>query len=212
MIEMSNRMREHWNAVYRWREVERLGWYEEKPVPSLDLLSKCGIGKNEPILDVGCGATTFIDCLIEEGYKNIIGLDISEVALSKLKERLGERASSVRFIVGDIAQLRQIDEIGSVALWHDRACLHFLVDEREQQAYLSVLRGVVRKGGYVIIATFSLKGAERCSGLKVKRYDQNMLSEFLGEEFDLLEYFEYLYTMPSGDTRPYVYTLFQRKQ
>jgi len=76
--------------------------------------------------------------------------------------------------------------------------------------YLSTLKKVVKKGGYVIIAAFSLKGAKKCSGLDVKNYDQNMLAKFLGEDFRLLEYFDYTFSMRSGNLRPYIYALFQR--
>jgi len=71
---------------------------------------------------------------------------------------------------------------------------------------------VVKKDGYVIIATFSLKGAKKCSGLDVKNYDQNMLAKFLGEDFSLLEFFDYTHYMPSGEPRPYIYTLFQKNK
>ncbi|MFQ6062282.1 MAG: hypothetical protein ACE5J9_03795, partial [Methanosarcinales archaeon] len=136
----------------------------------------------------------------------------SEIALNKLKERLREKASLVKFIVDDITQPTQINNMGNITVWHDRACLHFLLEETQRYAYLTTLKKVVKKGGYVIIATFSLKGAKRCSGLDVKRYDQNMLAEFLGNDFELLKYFEYMYSMPSGEIRPYIYTLFQRKK
>ena len=96
-------------------------------------------------------------------------------------------------------------------MWHDRAVLHFLVEESQQQTYFSTLKKVVQKGGYVIIAAFSVGGAKSCSGLDVVNYDQNMLSERLGDDFELIEAFDYLYHMPSGDTNPYVYTLFQSK-
>jgi len=75
-------------------------WYEEIPQPSIRLLSKCHINKDESILDVGAGASTFIDYLVNQGFKNIIAVDISEIALNKSKERLGEeKASSVRWLV-----------------------------------------------------------------------------------------------------------------
>lgn len=210
---MSNQMKEHWNKVYKSREIDKLGWYEDKPIPSLNLLSRCNIDKDDPILDVGCGATTFIDCLIGQGFTNIVAVDISETALNKLKERLGEeKASLVEFIVDDITQPIHINNLKNIAVWHDRALLHFLLEETQLQAYLTTLKKVVKEDGYVIIATFSLKGAKRCSGLDVKQYDQDMLAEFLGNDFELVEYLEYEYHMPSGETRPYVYTLFQRKR
>lgn len=94
-------------------------------------------------------------------------------------------------------------------MWHDRAVLHFLLEESQQQMYLSTLKKVVKKGGYVILAAFSLKGAKKCSGLEVKNYDQNLLAKFLGEDFRLLEYFDYTFSMPSGKLRPYIYPYFK---
>ena len=64
---INNSMREHWNVVYSSKDVNQLGWYEETPAPCLELLSKCNATKDMTILDVGTGASTFIDCLIEEG-------------------------------------------------------------------------------------------------------------------------------------------------
>jgi hypothetical protein len=37
-----------------------------------------------------------------------------------------------------------------------------------------------------------------------------MLQDKLGEGFKLIEAFDHNYTMPLGDTRAYVYTLFQK--
>ncbi len=208
---MDSKMKEHWNKVYSTRDVDKLGWYEEIPEPSIRLLSKCHINKDESILDVGAGASTFIDYLINQGFSNIIAADISEIALNKLKERLGkEKASRVRWIVDDITQPIHIQNLRDISVWHDRAVLHFLLKEAHQQEYLSTLKKVIKRDGYIIIAAFSLEGAKKCSGLDVKNYDQNMLGKFLGEDFSLLEYFDYTHYMPSGEPRPYIYTLFQK--
>ncbi len=210
---MNSSMKEHWDEIYEALDADELTWYEEIPEASMKLLSECHINKDESILDVGAGASTFIDYLINQGYRNIIATDISEIALNKLKKRLGkEKASLIRWIVDDITQPTQIQNLRDIAVWHDRAVLHFLLEENQQQMYLSTLKKVVKKGGYVIIAAFSLKGAKKCSGLNVKNYDQNMLAEFLGEDFSLLDYFDYTHYMPSREPRPYVYTLFQRNQ
>jgi len=207
---MNNSMKKHWDEIYTWLETDELGWYEKIPEPSIKLLSKCHISKDESILDVGAGASTFIDYLINQGFKNVIAADISETALNKLKERLGKKASIVRWIVDDITRPIHIRDLRDIAVWHDRAVLHFLLEEKQQQTYLSTLKKVIKKGGYVIIAVFSLKGAKKCSGLDVKNYDQNMLATFLGDDFNLIEYFDYTYYMPSGEPRPYIYTLFQK--
>ncbi|MCE8429771.1 MAG: class I SAM-dependent methyltransferase [Candidatus Methanoperedens sp.] len=208
---MNPSLKEHWDEIYEALDVDELTWYEEMPEPSIRLLSKCQINKDESILDVGAGASTFIDYLLNQGFKNIIAADISEIALNKIKERLGkEKASSVRWIVDDITEPVHIPDLRDIAVWHDRAVLHFLLEEKQQKVYLSTLKKVLKNKGYVIIAAFSLKGAKKCTGLDVKNYDQDLLAEFLGEDFKLLEYFDHTYYMPSGVPRQYIYTLFQK--
>jgi len=209
---MTVSMKDYWNSIYASREPTQLGWYQEVPEASMHLLSRCRLTRTDPILDVGAGATVFIDRLLEEGYRNIIAADISEIALGKLKERLGrEKASEIRWIVEDITNPHLLQNLTDVALWHDRAALHFLLDEAHRKTYLYTLEEVVRSGGYVIIAAFNLQGAATCSGLPVMRYDHQMLADFLGDGFKLVEHFDYTHRMPSGDPRPYVYTLFQRE-
>ncbi|MFH0860748.1 MAG: class I SAM-dependent methyltransferase [Candidatus Altiarchaeota archaeon] len=209
---MDDFMRDHWEGVYGSYELDQLGWYEETPTQSLNLVSRCGLRREDAILDVGCGTSTFIDHLIQLGYTNLIAADISQAALEKLRKRLGPaKASHVRWIVDDISQPAQIQELHDIALWHDRAVLHFLLEEKRIETYFTTLKKVVRRGGYVIIAAFSLEGAKKCSGLDVRNYDQNMLSERLGNEFKLLQSFNHTHHTPSGKPRPYVYTLFQRR-
>lgn len=208
---MNASMKEHWDEIYEGLDVDELTWYEEIPEPSIRLLSKCHINKDESILDVGAGASTFIDYLLNQGFKNIIAADISETALNKSKERLGkEKASSVRWVVDDITRPVHIQDLRDIKVWHDRAVLHFLLEEKQQKVYLSTLKKVLKNKGYVIIAAFSLKGAKKCTGLDVKNYDQDLLAKFLGEDFKLLEYFDHTYYMPSGVPRQYIYALFQK--
>lgn len=205
------KVKNHWNKVYGSTEIKKLGWYEEIPSQSIRHLELCNLDSHDLILDVGAGASTFIDTLIAGDFKNIIASDISETALEHSKFRLGsEKSSKVKWIVDDITMSQFIKDVGAVKLWHDRAVLHFLLEEEKRQGYLKTLKGIVKQEGYVMIAVFSLEGAKKCSGLDVKRYDENLLSEFLGEEFKLIDHFNYLYHTPSGSPRPYVYTLFQR--
>jgi hypothetical protein len=206
-------MKEHWERVYQKNAVERLGWFESSPEPSIKLIELCKLDKNAAILNVGAGATTLVDELIEIGYQNIIANDISKAALEELQLRLGpEKSKQVRWIVDNLTDPDELQSLEQIDLWHDRAVLHFFEDNARQDAYFKLLRTLIRDESYVIIAAFNLDGAPKCSGLPVFRYDANMLQEKLGEEFHLLESFDYTYTMPSGDTRDYVYTLFQRNK
>jgi hypothetical protein len=203
---------EHWDRVYTTREVESLGWYEESPETCLGLVTRSGIDKGEPILDVGVGASCLVDALVKGEYTDIIGVDISSVALDKLRARIGDdMEGNVRLIVDDVTRPTHMLDIGPVSLWHDRAVLHFLLEDSQVQAYFDTLRGMVRDGGYVIIATFNLEGARQCSGLDIRNYDHGMIADLLGEDFTMLDHFDHLYHTPGGAGRPYVYTLSRRK-
>ena len=71
---MNSSSKEHWEKIYTARDVCKLGWYEETPGPSIQLLSKSSIDKNDLILDIGAGASTFVDYLVEQGFKGIIAV------------------------------------------------------------------------------------------------------------------------------------------
>jgi SAM-dependent methyltransferase len=209
MIDYKN----HWDNVYSESELNKLGWYEELPQPSLDLIKSCNLKKDVAIIDIGSGASTLIKNLIRETYSNINATDISSVALNRAKNLLDPaEAKKVNWIVDDITDPQNLIDSDTIDFWHDRTVLHFLVEEKQQIGYLETLRNLVRKEGYVIIAVFSLEGAKKCSGLDVKNYDHKMIAEYLGNDFNLLKYFSHIYKMPSGDLRPYVYTLFQRSK
>ncbi len=210
MNEKSISFQEHWNRVYGSSEIEKLGWWETVPEKSLELIRRCKLDQDDCILDVGTGASTLIDRLLEQGFRNIIASDISEKALDALKKRLGpEKASRVTWLVDDVTRPQHLHRLREVSLWHDRAVLHFLTEEPQRQAYLNTLRTVLKTGGQVIIAAFHLTGADKCSGLPIYKYDENRLAAFLGEKFSLEEYFQYTYTTPSGAPRPYIYTRFR---
>ena len=208
---MSEEIKKHWDKVYSTEDVTKLGWYEENPEPCLKLLAECKFRRTDPVIDVGCGASTFIDNLISLGYSNIMAFDISEAALDKIKERLGKTISSrIKFIAGDITGPGSLGFGLEIGLWHDRATLHFLVDEKARADYVANLKRNVRVGGYLIIAAYADNGAKKCSGLDVYNYNEKTLTKLLGDDFDLLKNFRYTYRMPSGDKRPYVYCLYRR--
>jgi hypothetical protein len=205
-------MKEHWERVYQKSSVDKLGWFEARSEPSLKLIERCKLEIDAAILSVGAGATTLVDELLRIGYRNLIANDISSLALEDLQSRLGpEQSKMVHWVVDDLTHPNELQTLKQVELWHDRAVLHFFNEPEEQDAYFNLLRKLVKHEGYVIIAAFNLDGAPKCSGLPVFRYNAAMLQAKLGNEFLLKEAFDYTYTMPSGDTREYVYTLFQRQ-
>ena len=201
----------HWNNAYQKTPADSLGWYEEDPIPSLELISECNLPKDALIFNAGVGAATLIELLLNKGYSNIVVNDIAASALTELKNNLTvHKQGKVKFIVDDLTNPSELLKLKDVDLWHDRAVLHFFTTEEQQKAYFDLIRKVIRLKGYVILAEFNLEGAKKCSGLDVFNYNEEMLQERLGEDFELLKSFNYTYTQPSGGLREYVYTLFQR--
>lgn len=199
----------HWNNAYSHSTEEKLGWFETDLTPSLELIEKAAIHKNARIINIGSGSTTLIDKLLTDGYSNLIATDISEIALDNLCKRVDNK---IETIIDDLTNPSKLNTLEPVDLWIDRAVLHFFISENEQTAYFELLRRKITQGGYVILAQFNLEGASKCSGLPVHRYDKDMLAKRLGPNFKLIESFNYTYAMPSGDLRPYVYTLFQHSK
>lgn len=206
-------MKTHWNRVYTNKAVPELGWYEDRALPSVLLIEQCAVSKQAPIVDIGSGASVLIADLLGLGYENLYAVDISEEALEKARSRLGrEQAARVHWITADMTDPEAAQRLPTVAVWHDRAMFHFLTTETDRQTYHALLREKVLPGGFVIMAAFAPHGAAMCSGLPVQRHSPASLAAFLGEEFRLMETMDYTYTMPSGDTRPYVYVRFQRTE
>ena len=81
-----------WEKVYSARPAEQLGWYETHLQASLNCIRGLGLAEDASIIDVGGGASTLVDDLLDEGYRAITVLDISEKALASVKARLGEKA------------------------------------------------------------------------------------------------------------------------
>lgn len=203
-------LKTHWNKVYNNANAKELGWYQDYPEPSLRLIEKCDFEKNAVLLNVGVGATTLIDELLKLEYENIIASDISAFSLEILKQRIGSASEKVDWIVDDLTNPKKIIDLKNVDLWHDRALLHFFTDPKDQNTYFNLLKKLIKPKSYVIIAAFNLNGAIKCSGLPVFRYNIEMLKDRLGDDFECIDNFDYNYYNPTGDKKPYIYSLFRR--
>ena len=167
----------------------------------MDLISSCD-GKR--MIDVGAGATTLIDSLVENEY-DVTVLDISSEALRILSNRYGK---NLNYIHGDLSKPL---ELGDYEIWHDRAVLHFLLNQSDKQNYVANLESCIMSGGYAVIETFSIDGAKKCCGLDLHTYDEEMLIDLLGENWVLIDSIRHTHINPFGGERPYISTIFKRK-
>lgn len=194
----------HWEHVYSSRAADRVSWFQENAVRSLQLIRDTGAPRSAAIIDVGGGASTLVDGLVQAGYSDITVLDLSAAALDTAKARLGERAAAaVEWIETDIttATLPQ----ARFDIWHDRAVFHFLTDPADRQAYVRTVLHAVRPGGHVIVATFAEDGPTECSGLPVMRYRPDQLHAQFGEPFVLLRHDREAHQTPFGTVQQFVY-------
>jgi trans-aconitate methyltransferase len=199
--------RAHWDSVYGRKTASDVSWYQERPQKSLEFIQETGVEPSDALIDAGGGASTLVDYLLAHGYRDLTVLDISANALQQAKNRLASRAAEVDWRVADVTRF---DPDCEYRLWHDRAVLHFLVEESDRARYVAVLKKALAPGGYAILATFGPDGPQKCSGLPVRRYDTSKMCELLGPEFELLRSELDLHKTPGGAAQQFLYTVWQR--
>jgi len=179
-------MQQHWETVYSTKSSNQVSWFRPHLERSLDLIERSTRSdRSASIIDVGGGASTLVDDLLERGYRNLTVLDISQAALDMAQARNGEAGRSVRWLRADAAQPGFA--IHTYDVWHDRAVFHFLTDARDREAYVRNVASAVKPGGHVIVSTFGPEGPHKCSGLDVERYDAEALHHEFGTRFHLVE-------------------------
>ena len=168
---------------------------------SLELIERLAVPSDAAVLDVGAGASTLVDHLLERGFTDVSVLDISEAALEGGRRRVGA-ATGVKWLHEDLLSWRPARRYG---LWHDRAVFHFLTEAADRDRYLSSLKAGIEPGGGLIMATFAEDGPEYCSGLPVVRYGATELLELVGSGFRLIETRRELHVTPGSVTQPFTW-------
>ena len=196
----------HWETVYTTKGEQKVSWFQETPVTSLELLAGVGATPSTKIIDIGGGASRLVDSLLERGFRAITVLDLSTAALETAKARLGAQAARVRWIVADATVWEPTE---SYDIWHDRAAFHFLTEAHDRAAYVARMKRALRVGGHAIIATFAPDGPARCSGLPIMRYDAETLGQTLGQGFELIETRRHTHATPLGTTQSFQFSVFR---
>jgi len=191
----------HWDAVYEGRNTASLSWFQSTLQVSLELTEVLGVAPDAAVIDIGGGASLFVDQLVARGFYDVSVLDVSEAALRAAAGRVGKRAA-VSWLREDVLAWKPERHFD---LWHDRAVFHFLVDQSNRDTYLATLRSTVRPGGAVIMGTFARNGPERCSGLPVARYSSDDLVGVLGEAFSVVAIRLEEHITPSGSVQPFTW-------
>ena len=193
----------HWESVYQTKGRNEVSWFREHLDTSLRVISNTGVGKAAVIIDVGGGNSTLVDDLLGHGFMDVSVLDISGKAITDTKERLGRKAQNVSWIEADITSVELPAEHFDV--WHDRAVFHFLTDEQDRHKYVELVMRSLKLDGHIIVASFSLEGPKKCSGLDVMRYSPETMHDEFGNAFKLVESVGEMHNTPFGTTQDFVY-------
>jgi SAM-dependent methyltransferase len=197
----SNFRTAHWDGAYE-RPADSMSWYQPSAETSLELIAAAMVSPEQAIVDVGGGASTLADGLVERGYRDITVLDVAQKSLDAARARLGAAADTVTWVVADITTWQPAR---TYHCWHDRAVFHFLTETADRDAYRRCLAQAVEPGGSIIIATFAEDGPERCSGLPVRRYSVRQLEDEFRQVARLAESRREQHRTPSGTSQSFAF-------
>jgi ubiquinone/menaquinone biosynthesis C-methylase UbiE len=201
--------KKHWETIYQTKELKDVSWFQPTPETSLSFLKQFNIPTTAKIIDIGGGDSFLVDNLLDLGYQDITILDISAIAINKAKQRLGDRADKVKWIVADAATFRPTEKYD---FWHDRAAFHFLTQEQEIESYLDTVQKSIQPTGVLIIGTFSEQGPKKCSGIEIKQYSETTMTERLTKFFEKIRCITVDHKTPSDTIQNFIFCSFRKLQ
>lgn len=197
----------HWEKIYQTKKSNEVSWTQPVPSTSLTFIHSFDLSKSSSIIDVGGGESRLVDFLLDEGFEDITVLDISASALENVKERLGDKARKVQWIVADVTAFKPTRRYD---VWHDRATFHFLTSERQIKKYVAIASDAVNEGGFMTIATFSENGPAKCSGLTIKQYNEETLIATLEKSFQKIKCITEDHQTPFHTMQNFLFCSFRR--
>jgi SAM-dependent methyltransferase len=112
-----------------------------------------GLRKGFAALDIGCGTGFFIDRWLRLGATSLMGMDLTEVAVTRLRASF----PSVRFVQGDVSETaaRPGDNFDAISMID---VLFHIVDEDRYAAALRNIHGMLGSNGHFVFSEFFLHG------------------------------------------------------
>ena len=164
-----------------------MSWFQRQPTTSQRLLTSVSSPLGA-VIDVGAGASTLVDTLLDAGWSDVTALDVSAKALALVHDRISDRENdrvgdqhhglprewpgSASFVVANVLSWQPERTYDT---WHGRGVFHFLVRPEQRDQYVATASRAVRPGGVVALGTFAADGPTQCSGLPTARYDLSLI-------------------------------------
>lgn len=201
--------KKHWENIYQTKELKDVSWFQPTPETSLDFFKQFNVPTTAKVIDIGGGDSFLVDHLLDMGYQDISVLDISVAAIERAKQRLGDKAKNIKWIVADAATFKPTEKYD---FWHDRAAFHFLTDEQEISNYLQTAQENINTTGVMVIGTFSELGPTKCSGIEIKQYSEITMTERLKNFFEKINCRIVDHKTPFDTVQNFVFCSFRKLQ
>lgn len=107
------------------------------------------INKTDKILDIGCGAGRTTINLYKNGYKNIIGLDLSTNLIDYAKNYIKNNNLNIDFVVGDATNLKYGDNSFDVVIFSFNG-MQCIPGKKNRDNVLKEVYRVLKPGGIYI--------------------------------------------------------------
>lgn len=175
---------------------------------SLRMLGSAGVSAADAVIDVGGGASSLAQALLDRGFRDITVLDVSVTGMQYARRHLGPRAEQVRWVTADVLTWQPGRRYRA---WHDRAVFHFLTTARQRRNYLHTLSAATDPGTVAVFGCFAPDGPEQCSGLPVARYSPAQLAGELGGEWRLISQDREEHITPAGLIQPFTWVALRKQ-
>ncbi len=201
--------KKHWENIYLTKELKDVSWFQPTPETSLEFFKQFNMPTTAKVIDIGGGDSFLVDHLLNLGYQDISVLDISGAAIDRAKQRLGDKAQNVKWIVADVVTFKPTEKYD---IWHDRAAFHFLTGQQEISNYLETAEQNINSTGVMIIGTFSEQGPKKCSGIEIKQYSETTMTERFKALFVKIKCITVDHKTPFNTIQNFVFCSFKKLQ
>lgn len=198
----------HWENIYQTKKLTEVSWYQPVPETSLAFFQRFEVPLEASIIDIGGGDSFLTDHLLSLNYKDVSVLDISETAIRRAKQRLGNRANNVTWLIEDISTFKPSKKY---AFWHDRAAFHFLTNQTDIFNYVERASQSLNSGGILVVGTFSENGPQKCSGIEIHQYSETSLVHTFEKYFENIECLNADHLTPFGTIQNFTFCSFKKR-
>lgn len=126
-------------------------WTESEPPKELMNLIDNGEIKPCKAIDIGCGEGFYSIYLAKKGFE-VMGVDISEKAISLAKQNAIKHGVKVKFIPIDVLNLDKINNKFDFAL--EWALMHHIIP-KQREKYVKNVKNILNKGGKYLSVCFN---------------------------------------------------------